>query len=95
MPSALVFYWCVSNVVLTIQTIILGRYYTVERVMRIRAKKKAKKGQAITREEANILMENEDYTVEEVGPKSAKEMKEEARRKLAEARRREEEEWKE
>ena len=94
-PSALVFYWCVSNVVLTIQTIILGRYYTVERVMRIRAKKKAKKGQAITREEANILIENEDYTVEEVGPKSAKEMKEEARRKLAEARRREEEEWKE
>lgn len=94
-PSALVFYWCVSNVVLTIQTIILGRYYTVERVMRIRAKKKAKKGEAITTEEANILIKNEDYTVEEIGPKSAKEMKEEARRKLAEARRREEEEWKE
>ena len=93
-PSALVFYWCVSNVVLTVQTIILGRYYTVERVMRIRAKKKAKKGEAITREEANILIKNEDYTVEEVGPKSAKELKEEAKRKLAEARRREEEEWK-
>ncbi|MBO4934450.1 MAG: membrane protein insertase YidC [Clostridia bacterium] len=92
-PSALVFYWCVSNVVLTVQTIILGRYYTVERVMRIRAKKKAKKGEAITREEANILIKNEDYTVEEVGPKSAKELKEEAKRKLAEARRREEEEW--
>ena len=92
-PSALVFYWCVSNVVLTAQTIILGRYYTVERVMRIRAKKKAKKGEAITREEANILIKNEDYTVEEVGPKSAKELKEEAKRKLAEARRREEEEW--
>ena len=94
-PTALVFYWCVSNVVLTVQTIILGRYYTVERVLRIRAKKKAKKGEAITKEEANILIENEDYTVEEVGPKSAKELKEEARRKLAEARRREEEEWKE
>ena len=93
-PSALVFYWCVSNVVLTVQTIILGRYYTVERVMRIRAKKKAKKGEAITKEEANILIKNEDYTVEEVGPKSAKELKEEAKRKLAEARRREEEEWK-
>ncbi len=92
-PSALVFYWCVSNVVLTAQTIILGRYYTVERVMRIRAKKKAKKGEAITKEEANILIKNEDYTVEEVGPKSAKELKEEAKRKLAEARRREEEEW--
>lgn len=92
-PSALVFYWCVSNVVLTVQTIILGRYYTVERVMRIRAKKKAKKGEAITKEEANILIKNEDYTVEEVGPKSAKELKEEAKRKLAEARRREEEEW--
>ena len=61
--------------------------------MRIRAKKKAKKGEAITREEANILIKNEDYTVEEVGPKSAKELKEEAKRKLAEARRREEEEW--
>lgn len=93
-PTALVFYWCVSNVVLTLQTVVLGRYYTVERVMRIRAKKKAKKGEAITREEANILIKNEDYTVEEVGPKSAKELKEEARRKLAEARRREEEEWK-
>lgn len=94
-PTALVFYWCVSNVVLTAQTIILGRYYTVERVMRIRAKKKAKKGEAITTEEANILIKNEDYTVEEVGPKSAKELKEEAKRKLAEARRREEEEWQE
>ncbi len=94
-PSALVFYWCVSNVVITLQTIVLGKYYTVERVMRIRAKKKAKKGEAITKEEANILIKNEDYTVEEVGPKSAKELKEEARRKLAEARRREEEEWKE
>ena len=94
-PSALVFYWCVSNLVITLQTVILGKYYTVERVMRIRAKKKAKKGEAITKEEANILIKNEDYTVEEVGPKSAKELKEEARRKLAEARRREEEEWKE
>ncbi len=92
-PSALVFYWCVSNIVITLQTVILGRYYTVERVMRIRAKKKAKKGEAITKEEANILIKNEDYTVEEVGPKSAKELKEEAKRKLAEARRREEEEW--
>ena len=94
-PSALVFYWCVSNLVITLQTVLLGRYYTIERVMRIRAKKKAKKGEAITKEEANILIKNEDYTVEEVGPKSAKELKEEARRKLAEARRREEEEWKE
>lgn len=94
-PSALVFYWCVSNIVITLQTVILGRYYTVERVMRIRAKKKAKKGEAITKEEANILIKNEDYTVEEVGPKSAKELKEEAKRKLAEARRREEEEWRE
>lgn len=93
-PTALVFYWCVSNVVLTLQTVILGKYYTVERVMRIRAKKKAKKGESITREEANILIKNQDYTVEEIGPKSAKELKEEAKRKLAEARRREEEEWK-
>lgn len=94
-PTALVFYWCISNLVITLQTVLLGKYYTVERVMRIRAKKKAKKGETITREEANILIKNEDYTVEEVGPKSAKELKEEARRKLAEARRREEEEWKE
>ena len=93
-PSALVFYWCVSNVITALQSIALGRYYTVERVMRLKAKKKAKKGQAITREEANILIKNEDYTVEEIGPKSAKELKEEAKRKLAEARRREEEEWK-
>ena len=94
MPTALVFYWCISNLVITLQTVLLGKYYTVERVMRIRAKKKAKKGETITREEANILIKNEDYTVEEVAPKSAKELKEEARRKLAEARRREEEEWK-
>lgn len=94
-PTALVFYWCVSNILTTVQTFALGKYYTVERVLRIRAKKKAKKGQAVTKEEANILIKNEDYTVEEVAPKSAKELKEEARRKLAEARRREEEEWKE
>lgn len=94
-PTALVFYWIVSNVVSTVQSVVLGKYYTVERVLRIRAKKKAKKGESITKEEANILIKNEDYTVEEIAPKSAKELKEEARRKLAEARRREEEEWRE
>ncbi len=94
-PTALVFYWIISNVTATVQTVVLGKYYTVERVLRIRAKKKAKKGESVTKEEASILIKNEDYTVEEIAPKSAKELKEEARRKLAEARRREEEEWRE
>lgn len=94
-PCALVFYWIVSNLVGIAQAVILNKIYTVEKVTRLRAKKKAKKGESITREEAEILIKNEDYTVEEIGPKSAKELKEEARRKLAEARRREEEEWKE
>lgn len=94
-PTALVFYWIISNVVGILQAIVLNKVYNVEKVTRIIAKKKAKNGESITKEEAEILIKNEDFTVEEIAPKSAKELKEEARRKLAEARRREEEEWRE